>query len=216
MKAASNVVRKTWDVNEYAKKAEERKSKEEEEKAGGKKAKKKLNYPELKPKDGSGGPQRDYLKAREEDLDLEGQVGQRTLQQGDGKTVSLEAGFYCDVCDMNFKDSLSYVSHVNGKRHQKMKGVSMVVERSTLTDVKSKFAQLKAQKDLDDAGKTRAIEERMKKRQLEWEKAEEEKKAARRNAKKQKKNNQTEDAEDLAEDEMLMKVMGFAGFGGKK
>eukprot|EP01064_Diplonema_japonicum_P000648 TRINITY_DN10428_c0_g1_i2.p1 TRINITY_DN10428_c0_g1~~TRINITY_DN10428_c0_g1_i2.p1 ORF type:complete len:235 (+),score=73.44 TRINITY_DN10428_c0_g1_i2:61-705(+) len=213
MKSAANVVRKTWDTAEYAKKAAERKIREEQNEKSKKTEKKKMNFPALKPDTGSGAPRREYLSARDTDLEIDENIGKKTLQQGEGEAASAQGGFYCDTCDMNFKDSLSFVSHKNGKKHQKMLGVSMVVAKSSLTDVKSKFALLKAQKDLDDAGRTRAIEDRMRKRQLEWEQDEEKKKLARRNAKKQKKERErNENTEEIPEDDEMMRVMGFSSF----
>ena len=41
------------------------------------------------------------------------------------------------------KDSSSYLDHINGKKHNRLKGMNMKVERITADKVKEKFNLLK-------------------------------------------------------------------------
>ena len=52
-------------------------------------------------------------------------------------------GFHCNVCDCYLKDSLTYLDHVNGRKHQRKLGYTMRVERSTESDVLTRLNELK-------------------------------------------------------------------------
>ena len=137
-----------------------------------------------------------------------------------GKTVKgnvEDAGFNCPVCDMVFKDSNAYVSHLNSPAHLARKGFGMRVMKSDVSDVKStlkakllaraekpvvqkSFKELSYQEKLD-------LEERAKLKRIAEKKLEKELK------KKAKRDQEAEEA-GLEEDEMAL--MGFASFGSKK
>lgn len=55
--------------------------------------------------------------------------------------------FYCELCDCALHDSVSYVEHLNGKAHNRRKGMSMRVERIGLDQVKAKLLKLKTHLD---------------------------------------------------------------------
>ena len=54
------------------------------------------------------------------------------------------AGFYCEACDLTFKDSIQYVDHVHSRQHLERTGQSSKVERATLTDVRARIEMLAA------------------------------------------------------------------------
>lgn len=33
--------------------------------------------------------------------------------------------FYCEICDCELKDSANYLDHINGKRHNRNKGINL-------------------------------------------------------------------------------------------
>ncbi|WWC86015.1 uncharacterized protein L201_000886 [Kwoniella dendrophila CBS 6074] len=84
------------------------------------------------------------LEARKEDLDLNKNLNKTMLVQTSttGKGPK-GAGFYCEMCNRTFKDSLSYLDHINGRGHLRMLGQTTQVERSTLTQVRAKIAALR-------------------------------------------------------------------------
>ncbi|WWC66608.1 uncharacterized protein I206_100511 [Kwoniella pini CBS 10737] len=84
------------------------------------------------------------LEARKEELDLNKNLNKTMLVQTSttGKGPK-GAGFYCEMCNRTFKDSLSYLDHINGRGHLRMLGQTTQVERSTLTQVRAKIAALR-------------------------------------------------------------------------
>ena len=87
----------------------------------------------------------DYLKARRHDLNLASKVGKTmTLAKDASGAVSgkNKSPFYCQVCDVDFNDSHSFVDHTNGKRHNRILGMNMKVEVVTADRVKNKLELL--------------------------------------------------------------------------
>ena len=65
----------------------------------------------------------------------------------DAMSGNMEGSYYCSVCECALRDSANYLAHINGRKHNRMLGMSMRAERSTLAEVR---ARLQAHKD-DDA-----------------------------------------------------------------
>ena len=60
----------------------------------------------------------------------------------------VESSFYfCKVCDCSLQDNQAYLDHINGKRHNKMLGVSMKVEKVDVDNVRSKLLSMKRKSD---------------------------------------------------------------------
>jgi len=55
--------------------------------------------------------------------------------------------YFCKVCNCSLKDNQAYLDHINGKRHNKMLGVSMKVEKVEVDAVRSKLLSLKRKSD---------------------------------------------------------------------
>jgi U4/U6.U5 tri-snRNP component SNU23 len=126
---------------------------------------------EFKPaQQGRSGPmfsKRAFLKSRTSKIDLESKVGtselinpeeaaKSSIQITDGVTKVGGVGgvgWYCKVCDCYLKDSLTYLDHINGRKHQRALGYSMRTEKSTTKEVSSRLQALveaKKKKEKDE------------------------------------------------------------------
>ncbi len=116
---------------------------------------------------------RAFLKARSSRIDLESKVGTSEIinpeggassggaQISDGvsKASSGGVGWHCNVCDCFLKDSLAYLDHINGRKHQRALGYSMRAEKSTSDDVSNRLQLLvKARNKKEEEEKQKALE----------------------------------------------------------
>lgn len=149
--ASDTSFRKTYDRAEYAAKAkaEEDARKEEgkaryEAKLAGKKWHKPVDLSSL-----------DNTTSRSNRLDVASMVGKSMLVPagaGVGKK-GRGAGFYCEACDLTFKDNVQYVEHLNSKQHLINTGQSGEVKRATLEEVRERLEWLverKRQREEED------------------------------------------------------------------
>ena len=138
-----NTHRKKWDVEEFEERRKEREAKEaaipEEETA---KQRRNREKKERDPLHMGLIVQRAHLRARDFDVDLTSRLG-KTQMIAAGAGISERGGYYCSICDCTLADSQSYLTHINGRRHQRLLGMSMNVEKSTLQQVKDRFAMHK-------------------------------------------------------------------------
>ncbi|KAI9710069.1 MAG: hypothetical protein M1828_002216 [Chrysothrix sp. TS-e1954] len=155
--------RKTWDKTVYAAKAAERDIKVKEEgKAryeatlAGRKYHKRASTP----------PDASATEARRQRLDVSAQVGKQTLvplssavgKRGKG------AGFYCECCDLTFKDNLQLVEHYNSRQHLIAIGQTGEVKRATVEDVRSQLAWLARKKEEEKEEQVIDLSKRLEKR----------------------------------------------------
>ncbi|KAJ3011346.1 zinc finger, matrin-type 2 [Thoreauomyces humboldtii] len=199
--------RRKWDLDEFAKRAEER------DRNGGK-----LEKPDRRKRDEEGEPvEEELLQARNSAVDLTYNLNKTQIVQSNDNQ---QPGFYCKECDCTLKDSVSYLDHINGARHQKNLGMSMKVERSSVDQVRARLANLKRKTDVVELD----FDARVEKAKAE---EEEEKRAKRREKKEKKRKHQhkerpTEEEGDdtpvyVTEETDMATLMGFGGFGsGKK
>ncbi|KAL7671679.1 hypothetical protein ACOME3_006577 [Neoechinorhynchus agilis] len=156
--------------------------------------------------------ERELLRAREYKVDLESQVGKSILINKSSPMTCETGGFYCNVCDCVVKDSINFLDHINGRKHQRNMGMSMKVQRSTVEDVKKRFELHKR--------KSEAVkrEYQLKERLEEIEEEEiriREERAERKRAKRLNTGNDIElSVQDL--DPGLEELMGIKGFGSSK
>lgn len=101
--------RRKWDREEYERLAEERK-REEKERDDDEENKKK--GPPVK---------RELLKPREYKVDLDSKLG-KSIVINKNTPTSQSGGYYCNVCDCVVKDSINFLDHINGKKHQRNLG----------------------------------------------------------------------------------------------
>ncbi|TIA67723.1 hypothetical protein D6C76_08531 [Aureobasidium pullulans] len=182
--ASDTSFRKTWDREEYAQKALDRESRiKEEGKAkyeaaiSGKKYHRRASTP----------PDARDTEARRTRLDVSAQIG-KTMLVPAGSAVGKRgkgAGFWCDACDLTFKDNLQFVEHLNSKQHLYATGQSGEVKRATLEDVVERLEWLKRKREEEKAKETVDLGTRLEVAREEEEKERAEKRR-RRNEKRRK------------------------------
>ncbi|KAL8999408.1 MAG: hypothetical protein Q9169_001722 [Polycauliona sp. 2 TL-2023] len=173
--------RKTWDRTEYALKAAEREShnKEESKARAEAKAQGKKYYPRA-----STPPDAKETVSRAGRLDVSANVGKTMLVPAGASTGKRGrgAGFYCQDCDLTFKDNLQFVDHLNSKQHLSNTGQSGEVKRATVEEVRERLEWLvrKKREEAEAVEKVVDLGERIEKREEELEREREEKRRKRR------------------------------------
>jgi len=169
--------------------------------------------------------QRAPLQRRTEDLALTKFVGARQVISGaDALSGQYAGAYFCKVCDCALRDSANYLAHINGRKHNRMLGMSMRAERSTLGEVKARLEAHKSDTlaaELSPEEKAQqfleSFDERIRQREeTEREAAAEERRLKR--ARRQERGDEEEAATEAKvdpEDDMAA-MMGFGGFGTTK
>jgi U4/U6.U5 tri-snRNP component SNU23 len=185
--ASDTDFRKTWDRAEYEAKAKkEQEERREEGKARyearleGKKWHKPVDLSNL-----------DSTSSRAGRVDVTSMIGKSTLVPA-GSAIGKRgrgAGFYCDACDLTYKDNVQYVEHLNSKQHLINTGQSGDVVRATLQDVRDRLEMLKQRKrEMEEEDKRMGeidLDARLKKTE-EIEEKEREERRRKRNEKRRK------------------------------
>ncbi|KAJ8977531.1 hypothetical protein NQ317_010051 [Molorchus minor] len=187
--------RRKWDREEYERLAEER---IKEEKAQKDDSENKKKGPPIK---------RELLKTREYKVDLDSKLG-KSIVINKNTPTSQSGGYYCNVCDCVVKDSINFLDHINGKKHQRNLGMSMKVERSNLDSVKQRFEMNK--KKMEEKKKEYNMAAHMQ------EIAEEEEKLKEYRREKRKEKRKADEMEEQEPPNELATIMGFTGFGSSK
>ncbi|KAK6637257.1 hypothetical protein RUM44_007671 [Polyplax serrata] len=190
--------RRKWDREHFIRLATERLQEELEKEEKGKD-----KHPPVK---------RELLKQRDYRVDLESKLG-KSVVITKSTPSSQSGGYYCNACDCVVKDSINFLDHINGKKHQRNLGMSMRVERSSLDQVKKRFDMNK--KKLEEKKKDYDIESRVKELKEEEDKLKEYRKEQKR-AKKRVHSEISNDNEDSGGQDELSAIMGFSGFGSSK
>lgn len=209
---AGNDFRRKWDRDEYERKAQERinSNKRKHTKETNDNENNEFNDGDSDGEKERIPKKRENLKAREFKVDLESKLG-KTVVISKATPSSQAGGFHCPVCDCVVKDSINYLDHINGKKHQKNLGMNMRISRSTLEDVKERFAMKLREKE--EKKKEYNIEEKMKELKEEEEKLKAYRKQKRKEKQKQKHQSDQLDNDD---DNDMATLMGFSSFSTKK
>ena len=202
---------------------------------------------------GAAGPvasKRAFLKARRNKVDVDSKIGSVEIVNPEAaattKAIAGEVGspkdgitktgigWHCKVCDCFLKDSLTYLGHINGKKHQRNLGYSMRVERSTKDQVSSRLAMLAKEKEStsslldsveeesfydivkskDEEAKRRKEERARKRKERKLKKKQEQREPIKEEENIEEENAEAEEVEEGGIDPSLAAMMGFSGFGG--
>lgn len=227
-KGVSNVVRRTWDVEDFARKGAERRTREES--GMGDTNDGPIETKLFKKADpnaqGPAGSARAYLQKRDFKVDVDSKVNKKeTVNMSD--VVQKSGGYFCEVCECLLKDSTSWLRHINGKNHQRKLGFSMRVKKVSVDEVNVKMQELiksKAKKTDEPVDFKARYEEKIMKREQEMMTEKAAKKEAKLKKKEEKK--RMNDAEIKAKavnepmgegiDPAMLAMLGMSGFGGGK
>ncbi|KAK4134028.1 hypothetical protein BT67DRAFT_441943 [Trichocladium antarcticum] len=214
--------RKKYDLEEYAAKAKDREDAEKEERKARWEAKM-AGKKYYKPMDGS----ETLTTARNATQDFSKLVGTSTLVPagaGVGKR-GRGAGFYCEACDLTFKDNLQWIEHTNSMQHQRSIGATGEVRKATAEDVHARIEALWRREEERKKDQVVSLKERLEVRKEEEEKEREEKRRKRKEAEEKRRLEKeavekvkTEYGEDVRiegehDEDDMMAAMGFTGFG---
>ncbi|TDZ35517.1 U4/U6.U5 small nuclear ribonucleoprotein component snu23 [Colletotrichum sidae] len=223
--ASDTDFRKNYDLDEYAAKAKEREAQEKEErkaryeaKMAGKKYHKPLTGNET------------LTEARRNVVDFSDQVGKAQLVPagaGVGKR-GRGAGFYCEACDLTFKDNKQFIEHCNTPQHLANTNQTLEVKRATAEDVRARIDALWERQQNLKAEATIKLEERLSLREEEDAREADERRRKRREL-AERKRKEAEEAEKVKkeygddvridgehDEDDMMAAMGFGGFGSSK
>lgn len=193
--------RRVWDVEEYAKQAHNK--------------------------------QKQHQQEEEKDFSVHGFFSQRStnLQKIDElNKISLVSsqlassqskrgkgiGFYCEYCNLTYKDNLQFIDHLNSKQHLYNSGFkdgddeNISQKNITLEQVKDYLERLKLKKDkeAEETGKVFSIKEHLERKRAFQER--------QREARRQKKIRQREKRDKNTQESDFSKIMGFDGFSSTK
>ncbi|KAJ2756824.1 U4/U6.U5 snRNP associated protein [Coemansia aciculifera] len=207
--------RRNWDNEAYAKKARDREQQnrladeDEERRRKG-----------LKPRTRGARPTeaRELLQSRKQAVDLEGMVGKVQIVQA-STAASGQPGFYCKVCDVTVKDSLSYLDHINGKNHQRVLNRSMKVASETVADVLAKLQslrELKRRQQQQTKDEYSFQEQVNQQQQAERQKRDKRREARRRQRQAKARGVGSKSPSPDADADDMGSAMGFASFGSTK
>jgi U4/U6.U5 tri-snRNP component SNU23 len=211
-------VRRTWDKEAYKAKAlrrlEEGDGVGDEDEEGIKIRRNKEEF-RAAPEGAAGpmGSERAFLSARSDKVDLDSKVGKTEVVKPAAASGPGGAGFYCETCECLLKDSASYLSHINGKKHQRALGFSMRVERADVNRVRDKMQSLKRAlhgPDGDSAGSASALEKYEERAESARATEEAHKKQRRERELALKAEREAAELEDA--DPEMAALMGFGGF----
>lgn len=173
-----------------------------------------------------------YTSARREVIDFTGQIGKTQLVPGGAAGLvgkrGRGAGFYCEACDLTFKDSKQFVEHRNSVQHLLNSGEKSEVRRATADEVRARIDALVARREEELRLKTATLQDTLELRRVEMEADQEEKRERKRAARQEERAKReaeekvkTEYGDEFRiegehEEEDMMKMMGITAFGQKK
>ncbi|KAI0685200.1 hypothetical protein BC835DRAFT_1385528 [Cytidiella melzeri] len=214
-KASDTDFRKKWDKEEYAEKAKkkdqeerERMQENEERLKQGKKPRKGRKEDLPKPTE--------LMKRREGSLELDKNLGKTMVVQNSSGRGPGVPGFYCETCNRTYKDSTGYLDHINGRAHLRALGQTTRIERSTVEQVRARIAYLREKTKEASNAKSFDFEQRLAEVREKEQALRAEKKAQRKAQKEKVLIELAKDTAMVQDDNNMMQMMGFSGFGTSK
>ncbi|KAF8822758.1 hypothetical protein IE077_004420 [Cardiosporidium cionae] len=158
--------RKMWDREFFSKRATEKKKDEDDDDLN-------LLPAPRKEKVYPAAHLRKPLQSRPEIINLEKELGKSKVVTAQTPKM-YQGGYWCEVCECLIKDSQAYLDHINGKKHNRLLGMTMRVEHVSVDTVKKKLHQLyhkklcntDAEDDLEIQQRLKALREREEEKHL--------------------------------------------------
>ncbi|EJD02895.1 uncharacterized protein FOMMEDRAFT_85195 [Fomitiporia mediterranea MF3/22] len=210
--AADTNFRRKWDKEEYAEKARQKDADEKERMQENEERLKKGKKPRKGPKDDVPKPT-ELMKLRDFDLELEKNLNKTVVVANPTGRGPGQPGFHCEKCNRTYKDTTSYLDHINSRAHLRMIGQKTQIERSTVEQVRARIAFLREQKREASNAKTFDFNRRLAEVK---EKADAEREAKKAAKKAEKEKARMEILKDVQQDDEMAQMMGFGGFGSTK
>ncbi|KAA8574617.1 hypothetical protein MFRU_030g00090 [Monilinia fructicola] len=168
--------------------------------------------------------------ARANRLDVSANVGKTILMPAGAATGKRGkgAGFYCQACDLTFKDSLQWVEHENSMQHLRAIGQTGEVQRASAEDVRRRIDEIWERLEREKHEEVVSLGERLEVRRIEDEKDREERRRKRKELAERKKEEKEKEVavkkeygEDVRvegehDEDDMMASMGIVGFGSSK
>ncbi|PSN60966.1 hypothetical protein BS50DRAFT_161434 [Corynespora cassiicola Philippines] len=183
-----DTARRTWDKEEYARRAKEHDKEQRQEgkeryeaKLAGKKYHKRASTP----------PDQKDLEARASRLDVTSNLGKTTIVGGNavGRRGRFAGAYYCEHCDLNFRDNIQYVEHLNSPQHLARAGQTMDVRRASASEVRERLRWLRRKREEAMSDKVLDLDHRLDMRRDEEEKERERKRQLRNEKRRAKRAN---------------------------
>jgi U4/U6.U5 tri-snRNP component SNU23 len=182
-KGGGDTVRKTYDREEYSKRAKERQDEERvegkaryEAKMAGEKYRKRASTPE----------DMKFASARTSRIAVP-KVGSVQLVTGGGVGKKSGVGITCELCGLSYSNNHEFLDHVQSPQHMRLAGIRFEVERATLEDVRNRLRWLSRKRKEASQGEELDLNTRLEARKEEEEKAREEKRRKRNEKRRSKK-----------------------------
>ncbi|KAK9466720.1 hypothetical protein V1512DRAFT_271303 [Lipomyces arxii] len=109
-------------------------------------------------------PDAHEIEIRRQRLNLDQDLNQVVVVPAGASAVGKKgrgAGYYCEVCDLTYKDSLQWLDHLNSKQHLRASGQTETQVRATVDDVRNRLAWLRQKRDAANNGQEYDIKQRI-------------------------------------------------------
>jgi len=156
----------------------------------------------------------ELMKQRDAPLELDKNLNKTMVVQNPGGRGPGQPGFYCEMCNRTYKDSVGYLDHINSRAHLRVLGQTTKIERSTLAQVQARIAYLREKTKESASAKDYDFDQRLAEVKKKEQDLREQRKAEKKAAKDKARLALINGSEDA--DSEMTALMGFGGFGSSK